>query len=323
MCGYQLNKIKYDLEDFLDKLLMAGAKLEFVFKKTVADNHEFIKRRLRDYHIGCEIIEGISKVKSFEKLQKIYKRSDKFPYNALILVCLVQSAQKFGAVHGCNSIKGKPSAIQVELAIQKDAAWIMGLDTFYFLMPGSWKIWCDSQLNMSDMTIQEMDPKILMTHLELTRKQTPLFASLTGDLQSDPRTVRKVVDHFGTKSFFPNAAKFINGLPPSSIDEKIEKVVEKIFGKVDARICNDFKKTIKSFEVDHDVVCKVDAKILDMVKNDFMSIAEEILTNQVIFISPTFLDLRSKDMKTINELVLPLIQKTAGKSTMGKRRLLL
>lgn len=95
-----------------------------------------MKRRLRDYQTGCELLKKIEKIKVFEELQKIYKHGEKFPYNPLILVCLLQSAEKFGKVHGCNALKGKPTVQQTALARQTGASWIMGLDTFYFILPG-------------------------------------------------------------------------------------------------------------------------------------------------------------------------------------------
>jgi hypothetical protein len=286
--------------------------LEFVFKKTIADDKEWKRRRLDDYKEGTEVIKKIEKVQTFERLEQIYRRGDRFPYNTMILVCIIQSAEKFGLVHGCNSIKAKPSVQQVEMARVKEAAWIMGLDTFYFLLPGPWKIWCDSELNMKDMTVQELDPNVVMSHLELKPEQAPIFACLVGDLQSIPRVNRKVIDHFGFRSLFHNAAKFIRKLSSTSTDGMIQEIVEKIFGdKVDAFVAEDFKKTVKTFEINEHVEVK-NFEILELVKNDFMSIAEEILTNQPIFINPSYLDMRKTDMMNINDLVLPFIQKTAG-----------
>lgn len=300
------------------KLKDAGANIEFVFKKTVSDDKEFLIRRLRDYRMGCEVIKTIRKNEQFEQLQKLFHKEDKFPYNTMILVSIIQSAEKFGIVHGCNTIKGKPTVQQTELARQKDAAWIMGLDTSYFLMPGKWKIWCDSQLNMEEMTVQELDPNLVMTHFGLEPSQAPLFACLIGDLQSHSNIVSKVSQHFGSKSVFPNAAKFIRRLTSTTesttSDEMLQEVVDKIFGnKADpAPIVEDFKKSIKAFEINEEAAAKVDMEILEMVKNNFVSIAEEILLNMPIFINPISLDMRNTDMKPINDLVLPIIQKTCG-----------
>ena len=164
---------------------------------------------------------------------------------------------------------------------------------------------------MEDMTVQELDPKLVMKHFNLQPNEAPLFACLVGDLRSS-KISNKVVHHFG-KNLFPTAAKFMNKLEAGSMDIKIEEIVEKIFGtRADPQAVDDFKLTVKSFEIDDNFEACVDKSLLEMVKNDFMSFAEEILLNLPIFISPSFLDLRSNDMKSINDLVMPLIQKTAG-----------
>ena len=301
------------MENFLAQLKDAGSELEFVFKKTAADEKDFLRRRLRDYHMGCEIIKTIESVPSFEKLLELFNDEEKFPYNTMIQVALIQSAKKFGTVHGCNTLKGKPTVQVVDLAKKKDADWIMGLDTIAFVMPGKWKIWCDSKLDMEAMTIQELDPNIVMAHFQLKPEQGPLFASLAGDFQAKNSWIKtKVYQHFG-KSKFENAAKFVRNIKATSTDDMIQETIEKIFGrKADPIINKELKKSLKSFEINNEVVSKVDKEILEMVQDDFMSIAEEILLNMPIFIFPAYLDMRKKDMKTINELVLPIILKTAG-----------
>lgn len=312
VCGYQLNKIKFDLENFLAQLKDAGCDLEFVFKKTVADDQDFLTRRLRDYRMGCEIIKTIKNVKSFDKVITMFNNEEKFPYNTMILVAIIQSAAKFGTVHGCNTLKGKPAVQQIDLATKKDAAWILGLDTMYFIMPGKWKIWCDTMLNMHEMTVQELDPNVVMAHFELQPLQGPLFACLAGDLKSSFQVTAKVSQHLG-KLVFEHAARFLRRIKATSTDDIIQETVSKIFGdKANPAINADFKNSLKSFEIDHEVATKVDMEVLEMVKDDFMSIAEEILLNMPIFIYPVYLDLSKSDMTSINELVLPIIQKTAG-----------
>lgn len=314
LCGYQLNKIKFELENFLAKLKDAGADIEFVFKRAVADDQEFLRRRLRDYRMGCEIIRTIASQGDFEKLNKLFHKEENFPFNTLILVSIIQSARKFGTVHGFSCLNGKPTVQQTELARQKDAICILGLDTSYFIMPGNWKIWCDSKLNMEEMTVQEIDPNIVMAHFELKSNQGPLFACLLGDMKSKSKSVvNKITQHFGSKNVFPNVAKFMRRLKSTTIDEMIPEIVETIFGKADAEsIKEDLKISMKAFEVNENVGEIIETEILEMIKNDFVNIAEEILLNLPIFIGPTFLDMRKTDMMTINDLILPIIQKTCG-----------
>lgn len=313
LCGYQLNKIKFDFENFITQLKDAGADVEFVFKKMLTYDEDFSNRRLRDYNSGCGIIKTISKQKDFEKLQKSYKGPGSFPYNPMILVALIQSAAKFGAINGCNSLKGKPTVQQTALAKEKDAAFLMGLDTYYFLLPGTWTIWCDSELDMEEMTIRQLDPNVVMAHFQLKPEQAPLFACFIGDLQSSKRVNDKVLAHFGTKSLFMNAAHFVRRLEPSPPDEMLHAAILKILGmKFNSAIIDDFKNVIKSFEIDNTKTSKVDQAILDLVKDDFLSISEEILFNMPIFINPSFLNMQKRDMKPLNDLVMPLIEKTTG-----------
>lgn len=115
LCGYQLNQIKCIFEEFLGKLRAAGCELVFIIKKTSSDDHEFQKRRLRDYEQACKLLKHIQKVQFFDKLRSIYQRqSYKTAYNVLVLVAMIQSAAKFGKIRGANSIYGKSSAAQVK-----------------------------------------------------------------------------------------------------------------------------------------------------------------------------------------------------------------
>lgn len=99
-------------------------------------------------------------------------------------------------------------------------------------------------------------------------------------------------------------------LTSTSQPAMILEVVEKIFGnKSEDFIVEDFKTSLKSFEIDENAES---LPILDLVKDDFLSIAEEIFLKLPIFVNPSFLDMTKTDMAKLNDLVLPLIQKTAG-----------
>lgn len=312
LCGYQINKIKHDFEDFLEKLKAVGAELVFVFKKIVSEDKEFLKRRLRDYHISCNVIDDITHASSFEQLVKIYKRGENFPYNTLILVAIIQSAEKFGNIHGCNIIKGKPAIQQVQLVKDQHIDFILGLDTFYFLFPGNFKVWSDSRLSMSEMKVQQLDPRVIVDHLKLSQENAPLFACLVGDLQSTPEVNNKVLNHFG-KNLFTGAAKFINRLISKTAEEKMQEAIKLIFGGCpEYQILEDFYSSIKSFEIVDPPQVLIEHDLVEVLQNEFVSFAEEIIYNTPIFINPVFSDLRKEDTKSLKELVLPPIQKTCG-----------
>lgn len=247
---------------------------------------------MKEYHIGCSIIEEMGKVQEFEKLENIITRHG-LPYNIMVLVGMIQSARKFGKVLGFNSVNGKPTVQQAHFA-DMNGAWVfMGLETYNLLLPGKWKMWTDVEITMDEMIVREYNKDIIVSHFDLDYYRTvPLYGALIGDLQSSVRNVQKVTDYFGQDNLFINAADFIKRFPMPITDKVIEKIVSAIFGeKFDPGLIEDFRRTIKSYKVQKNTE-NINTEVLDMVKDDFMSFAEEILINLPVFISPVHLDFR-------------------------------
>lgn len=319
LCGYQLNNIKKDVENFFGKLKAAGAELVFIFKKTSGDDYEFLKRRLSDYNDAVQLLKKIEKVKSFEKLSSIYKKYNGhgIPYNVLILVSMIQSAKKFGNVHGADSVNSKPSVRQADLACSLNAAWVLGLDTYFFFLPGNWKLWTEDKLNMEEMTIEEYDKDVILKHFEMDYKQMQMMAILSGDIiETNLKVRQKISDYFGTKNKFNTIKQFVKKLTFPMTDEIIEALAVKIMGRnYDSLINEAIKKSLASYNYNPnaETTTTLESEILNMIRNDFLSFAEEILLNKApIFITPVFLNLNKNDMVDFNTLVLPWIQKTAG-----------
>lgn len=316
LCGYQLNKIKKDIEAFFGKLKNAGAELVFVFKKSSGDDNEFLKRRLSDYNDAVQLLKKIEKIKSFEKLSSIYQKFNGrgIAYNVLILVTMIQTAKNYGSVHGANSIDCKPSVMQADLAGSLNAAWVLGLDTYFFFLPGSWKIWTEDKLNMEEMTIEEYDKDAILKHFEMDFEHMQMMAILSGDIQTKQNFRQKISDYFGTKNKFNTIKCFIKKLSFPITDEILEEVAVKMLGKnYNPLIKEDIKKSLASYKSNPNAETTLDPDIMNMIRNDFLSFAEEILLNKTsIFITPVFLNLNNKDMIDFNTLVFPFIQKTAG-----------
>lgn len=97
-------------------------------------------------------------------------------------------------------------------------------------------------------------------------------------------------------------------------DEILEEVAVKMLGKnYNPLIKEDIKKSLASYKSNPNAETTLDPDIMNMIRNDFLSFAEEILLNKTsIFITPVFLNLNNKDMVDFNTLVFPFIQKTAG-----------
>lgn len=317
LCGYQLNHIKMDFEEFMGKLQAAGSDLQFVFKKQNMRDSDWQQRRLDDYENAIKIIDEITRVKELEKLDWMFSNNDKLPYNSLILSSLIQSAMKFGKVHGLNENNGNPMSQFTELIKSEHADYAMGLNSYLFLTLDI-KIWSDLDMNMAEYSAKEINPIIIRKKLNVKPDDVPLFSVLAGYLKSTPEVCLKVKNHFGTINSFQLISNFIyNARRISSPDTLIDTMVEKIFGRTqdNAKIVRDFRNSLDYFNVciDKKTFRNITNERLERMQNDFTNFGEDILFNNLMFINPIFCDLRRDDIKSINELVMPLLEKTAGK----------
>jgi hypothetical protein len=300
--GYRLNKIKRDFEEFLLKLTEAGAELIFVFKKTQVENLEdFAKCKDLHYQIALDVIHQMRSMSEFERLKNHFERkikNEKFELqvNDAVPLVLNQVAQRYGKMHGMDTIRNRVSTFQIHLANQNNALAIIGLNTHYTFFEGNWAFWSDADLDMSRMTIRQYDRKIILRHLGITTQQAPLFTALAGGLYSSDDVKKKVAKYFRPweKNLFRNVSIFVNqqSFPLSDCD--LESIICKILGSCYPHVLNDFKETIRLMDPHENksVKSKVGDKVMEIIKDEFANYAEEILEQSAIFISPVNLDLR-------------------------------
>jgi hypothetical protein len=303
----------------MTQLQEAGCDLQFVFKKQNVSDLDWQQRRLNDYLLAVEMIDEIEKVKELDKLESTFLILDKLPFNSLILSSILQSATKFGKVHGYNENDGNSLSCYTNLIKKEKADYMMGLNSYLFLTLDI-KIWNDIVLNVNELTVMEINPIIIKKHLNVTAGVAPLYAVLSGIgyLKSSPKVCQRVRSHFGTKNQFQLIANFIRNLKnSSSSDNMIENIVEKIFGKTphNAKIIQDFHNSLNEVKTFSPIKIfpNISFQRLKRLQNDFTNFGEDILCNNTLFINPIFCDLKRNDIKSINELVLPLLEKTAGK----------
>jgi len=147
--GSRLNKIEEKFENFLQNMKNAGAEMIFVFKKSQKNKDEhFISIQEMHYHVARELIDKITATKDFGRLKSIYeeKMQDpnfEFPLNRSMMLMLTQVAQRYGKLHGMDTIYNRSSTFQVQLANESKAVAIMGLNTHYIFYDGSWAFWSD------------------------------------------------------------------------------------------------------------------------------------------------------------------------------------
>lgn len=275
-------------------------------------------RRSDDYKAALQLLDNIQTIQEFDKLLENSKLN-RYPFNVMVTLCMIQSAEKYGKVYGFDSVKHPPSILMAEFATKEKCSWILGLSTFKFLLPGDWKIWSDQKLDMENMTVLEINKDAILEHFQINHHHAPLFFTFADKLECKENMKRKASNHFGSVSKFKTVARFIRGFHFPLTEDSFIYMATRIFGEnYDPSFIECVKKSIEKHSIDmvettKPKIADIDNDTLEKMKNDFMSFAEEILFNhKPIFFSPVFMDLNSPDMENFNSLVLPLIQKTAG-----------
>lgn len=281
-------------------------------------DQEFLTRRSNDYKAAIELLDNIKKVQDLDNLQE-NSSINHYPFNVMVTLCLIQSAEKYGKVYGFDSTEYLPSFLMAQFANKEKCSWILGLSTFRFLFPGDWKIWSDEKLNMEKMTVLEVNKKEILKHFQIEYHQAPLFFTLAGMLDCEENLKKKVFNSFGTVGKFKSIARFVRDLHYPLTEKLYDNMAKRILGEnYPTSFIGDLKKSIEKHSIFprksiRPKIADIDDATLTKMQNKFMSFGEEILFNhKPIFFSPVFIDLNSPDMENFNDLVLPLIQKTAG-----------
>lgn len=297
--GFRMNVIEETFSSFLEKLQHAGAVMVFVFKKSQVRESDFISGKAEDYAKGKAIVELMRSTSDLNKLESFCQfkyPTERLPLNHAVMHVLAQVSKRFGKLHGMDTINKRSSTFQVQLANQYNAMAIVGLDTYYSFYEGSWTFWSDKDLDMESMTIRQYNKEKIMEHLNLTPEKTPLFITLAGGLYSTEENIRKVVSFFrpGSQDFFKVVAEFVNQYRFPLMSGSLILLITRIFDNCPQKVFDDFKLTMNVMNTkdNTNVVSKVDSEIMNLVKDDFANLAEEILENSPILISPVYLDLR-------------------------------
>lgn len=316
LCGYQLNQLKQEFEEFLTKLQQAGAHIDFVAKNTKIDDENFQSRRLQDYQIGCNIIDAIRENQNLDELTEKLKHINSFPYNVTILASLVQSAKKFGTVYCQNESSCNPAISQIQLVTSLNFDCLVGLDTYYFVFGRGLKIWSDGEFVMEKQKMLEIDTKVVQNYFKLSVEKLPIFATLatltaasaSPKNQNGGNELMKSLQKyfsFGSKNYYQNLTKFVKKIDTARpADEVASNIVKEIikFEDPDTKFVEEISSLLASFDMKKELEKNI----------EFSNYGDDILSERPIFLSPVFLDLRCDDMKSVFELVKPLLVKTAG-----------
>lgn len=321
--GSSLYKVEKKFEDFLQKLKNAGADMIFVIKKGDFINFDFLNKHEDHMQKTQSLVEEIKNTRSFARLNEYYtnvKRLNsrhEFPVINELMLVMCQVAKRYGKLHGRRDLNKRYCTSQVELANERKAFAILGLNTHYIFYEGSWRFWSDADLDFDEMSVRQYDKGTILKQMNLTVEKAPLFVTLAGGLDSSEENVKKLIQFFKpwTKQLMNNVSRFVNLQQFPLNDVSLKEIIIEIFGSFSSEVFKDFQKTMNTFDVELSVktMCLEDGDdIMEMTKNDYTNLAEELLENASIFISPVYTDLSEDNKPNISDLVIPLVAKTAG-----------
>ncbi|CAO1415606.1 unnamed protein product [Diamesa tonsa] len=312
--GKRINMIKDQFDRFLSRLVEHGAKLIFVFKKIRFNELDFIINEENDYVRSQNLLHVMKESKSTNEVVNFInsRHNIKVSRNETVFISLVQSAQKFGKLCGTKDLSVKQSTHDTELASKEDALAILGTDSYYLFHKGTFQIWSDMTLKMTEMTVMELNKSAILAHFGLNNEQLKLFVALAGGLYSSKENeIGKFFKQFDKNvDTFKRIADFIMPYKNPLSDETLRDVVKKIFKRNIPQLIEEFTATFASFESGQTIDYGANTKLLEFFKDDYLSFGQEILNYRKLFISSVNLDLND-DKGLLKKLVLPWIKKTS------------
>jgi hypothetical protein len=296
-----LNQIQSDFDTFLATFQNHGAEFVFHFKKFQCNESDFHEIVDFQYKTGLKVLDAIERFKNVDDVARNWPTDSRgnyeHPLNMSVYLAFTQTAKKFGKVLGLEKVEDvKPSTEHAKIANDNNAMAMMGTDTYYIFYEGDWKFWSDADLDMKRMTVREYNKELILTHMGLTIVKAPLFVALAGGLYSSQENIKKIAKNFKpwTKQLLKNVSEFVNRQRFPITDSTLNDIVTKIFGRPDAAIIADFRRTMKL--MDPDTVMKISSKFhekfMEVTRNDFINYGNLILMNTPIHLSPTYMDLR-------------------------------
>jgi len=326
--GGRLNKVKEEFEEFLERLSQ-HARLIFVFKKIMdigVSEKKWLHDKSENYKEQSKLAKSISRQPRTFDLWKQLSHGSNHEMNPLLQVVLAQSAKKFGEFRGNDIMVIRTTAGHIEIANEESAYAVIGLDTSYLLLEGTWKFYFPSHPkhvthDAKNMQLTEYNKTAIMKHIGLNYNQMQLAAVLLGKTLALPRNLCTVMKRFFTnidssQAKVENAFKFAKQqqFPLTSLD--FEKIVMVVFHTDDAKIVEELEFSVSAFRP----ICFTSADVFlgdddskEIIQDDpLMMLAERILYNQKLSLDYYFLDVNATDMKPLKELTLPWIKRLMG-----------
>ncbi|XP_063700763.1 uncharacterized protein LOC134831055 [Culicoides brevitarsis] len=226
LCGMRTEVYCARIDEFFQKLLIAGAKLIFFSDGPPQDDKHptWIQRQNRKYE---EQLAVIDKIEHHVPLREILAAG--CPTTTLIGSVLRKKAKKYGSLH-----ISMDNECDLELAAfaTKNAAFaVLGDDSDFLIYAGEWQYWSVKQMDEEKMTTTAYNRAALRAHLALSQEQMPVFGALGGNDIVQFEDIKGFHNRIGWRDKFDNIAHYVRPLPLNFVEreEIFDKITRDVF----------------------------------------------------------------------------------------------
>ncbi|KAG5674589.1 hypothetical protein PVAND_004543 [Polypedilum vanderplanki] len=319
--GGRLNAIKHDFECFLSILKNAGAELLFISK-----HHKNVYKSMIDYDYskGMSFLSLISKIKNVEELIYKHEPFQRQPMNNLNIFVMAQSAIKFGEFRESDCHLKTNHYGHVKTANDEDVFAILGLNTSYLFLEGSWRFFYPmseyDEYGQLAMIFKEFKRDEIFNYFDINIDQMQLLGLLSRPFPSNTDKKKILFDYFTnytrTNKDFRKIINFIHKYAPREkfplSDDTIKEMLQEIFGNDDDELMKDFEH----FRYRNLVFVERNESLNDINEllrnNPYSYLTQRILNNLSYRISSHYLDTSANDMSSLKDLTLPWLKRTCG-----------
>lgn len=305
LCGGRHNVYLQKVRVFFESL---SHEAELVF---ICDGHvrqdkleRWIRNKEVEYESSQEILDGIRKGDELGSFFNNHDRCCKSVTNSIILC-----AADFGKVIITNGYDC--DATIAKYAYEHNALAVFTRDTDFLIFKGKWRFWQSGSIDFEHLTTYEFNRVALLDYLKLSREQMPLFATIVGNDYKEELPIQKQFK-VGKKisKLFPVIANYVRNTDLSNEEELCCDLFQ---GKLNTVIKNNFKKSLKSYDIDFEIAPDENPVNTYTRKNVFMS---SIWSKEIFQYEINFIDLRDALNKNTSvsfiDVILNVFRKLSG-----------
>lgn len=293
LCGGRHNIYLQRVRGLFKSLTDGGAELVFICDGYVRQDNltKWVTRRRKEYVECLATLDSIQKGSFKSTSNSHYGRCCKSVANSIML-CAVE----FGKVVVSNGYDC--DAMIAKYAAECNALAVVATDTDFLIYAGDWKYWHAMTINFKNLTIVQFNRSVLLEHLNLTREQMPLFATIVGNDYREEIIYKK---RFGGKKCerFLAMAEYVRKIHPAEnkLDSGFYKqLYSDLFdSKLDTNVAKDkiekLKASIGLYNIHFEIMHDENNNLAEMYakENVFMN---AVLSNGTFQYEINFVDLR-------------------------------